>query len=748
MPTPDSRFLPVAILLLAGLQIGLPWADGGRSPAGQASLVLLLAFAGAAGLLPRGAGTLPRPSPLLLLAALLAGVSAVHTIYPDRTVQSLLLLSAYLLAGSVAARGAREVPWAERMLLTAIFTSGAAVCGVGMFHLVRGNEGGMYANVLTGPFGYPNALAGFLLLAAGAALAIALGDHNPVLRGAATVAGILSGVGVLLTRARGALLAAAVGFAVWAVIRRQAWWSRRRLWVWLGIVGLLGLSAVALSPVGSTLLRGFRPDVAGLADTSLLWRWQILRWTWAMVRDHPWWGVGPGAFPVALGHYQRIPYVSGENPHNLYLELTAEYGLPAGILVVLSLAGFLGKVGARIRRLPPEHPDRHHLAALMAALTAFLAHSTVDLDWSFPAIALAGATLLGLASAHLRTDCSLRPRATPAWRAAISILLVAAAVVALTRYYAGTLITWARFALTAGETTAAQKELTWALRLNPISFPAHQWMARARIQTGDLWEAVAVSERAVRIAPADPNSLFLAGEVAAASARWDAAQTWFRSAVERAPAAQLRFYAGLVESYARGGKGLEARWWYERAATIFSPEQVLESEARCLAPGDRYLLARMSRIAAQSYAEASHRGRQQALLDRAQFLAQPDPRGICISGGRPGQTSPEVAVENFWRALGEGGWPQAQRFLVPDIARSRSQDVHRGWESSEGLVRARQVRIAALSGGERRVSLRSEVEFELLDGRRTPRCTRTDLRPVGDGWFLENIPFVELGPCR
>jgi hypothetical protein len=34
-------------------------------------------------------------------------------------------------------------------------------------------------------------------------------------------------------------------------------------------------------------------------------------------------GRGTRAFPVALMQYQRIPYVSGENPHNLYLELAS-----------------------------------------------------------------------------------------------------------------------------------------------------------------------------------------------------------------------------------------------------------------------------------------------------------------------------------------------------------------------------------------------------------------------------------------
>ncbi len=745
MPTRDVR-LPLAILLLAGVEIGLPWADGGRTPVGHAGLVLLLVLAGAVGLFSRDHGLLPRPSPWLLLAALLAGGSALHTIHLDRTIQSLLLLVAYLLAGTLAARGARDVPWAEPVLLTAIFTSGVLVTGIGMLRLYLGRDGGIYAMLLTGPFDYPNAMAGFLLLAGGAALAMAWENCSPLLRGAAMGAGALTAVGVLLTQSRGALLAGAVGLTALAVIQRRGWQPRRPLWLPLGAIGLLAVLVVLLSPVGTVLPRRFLGG-NGLADSSFLWRWQILRWTWAMVRDHPWWGVGPGAFPVALTQYQRLPYVSGENPHNLYLELAAEYGLPAGMLAVLGLCGFLGRMGAAIRHATRDDLVRGRLAALMATLVAFLAHSLVDMDWSFPAVALTGATLLGLGSAHLRGERPPRRHAAPVWRGVLLLLLIGASVLALTRFYATTLVGWARFALTANETASAQQHLTWALRLNPLSFPAHQWLARARLRSGDIQGAVEISERAVQIAPSDSNGRYLAGEVAAAAGRWDTAQTWFRSAVDQAPVAQLRFHAGLVEASAHGGREAEAPFWYERATATFTPERVLDTEARCLAPGDRYLLARMSRIAAALYAKAGDRPRQQALLDRAQLLSQPDPRGICAPQGRPGQTSPEAAAESFWSALAEGGWPLAERFVVPELRRPRPENSG-GWGTTERPRRAHLAWVAALSGGERRVSLRSEVEIELSGGSTIIRCTQMDLRVITDNWFVETLPLLEPGPCR
>jgi len=92
----------------------------------------------------------PRPSLLLLAAVTLTGISAVFTIYPDRTIQSLLLLFAYLLAGTLAAQSARKVPGTERLLLAAILSSGVLTTALGLFHLLRGGQIGLYAPLLTG----------------------------------------------------------------------------------------------------------------------------------------------------------------------------------------------------------------------------------------------------------------------------------------------------------------------------------------------------------------------------------------------------------------------------------------------------------------------------------------------------------------------------------------------------------------------------------------------------------------------
>ena len=70
-------------------------------------------------------------------------------------------------------------------------------------------------------------------------------------------------------------------------------------------------------------------------------------------------------------------------------------------------------------------------------------------------------------------------------------------------------------------------------------------------------------------------------------------------------------------------------------------------------------------------------------------------------------------MDSFWRALADGGWPQAEQFLTPELRASRPGDESSPWQGEERPRRAHVAWIAALQGGEPQASLRFEVEFEI-----------------------------------
>lgn len=257
-----------------------------------------------------------------------------------------------------------------------------------------------------------------------------------------------------------------------------------------------------------------------------------------------------------------------------------------------------------------------------------------------------------------------------------------------------------------------------------------------------------MAERAARLSPLDPNSQFLAGEIAGSVGRWELAEERFRAAVNRSASAQLRFHAALVESAVRGGRTAEARTRYEKAVAIFSPDRVLDKEARCQAPGDRYLLARMSRLAAGLYGDVGDVARQQVTAELARLLAQPDRRGICVISGRAGQESPEAVTESYWRALADGGWPLAEQFLAPGLRGSLHEQSALVEDGHAHQRRVQVAWIAALQADERQARLQYQIDVELPFGRRIFWCADGAARLVGDRWYLTGVPAVEQESCR
>ena len=744
MTSRSPRSLLLAALVLAGTVLALPWTTGGRSPTGQALAVLLPLLAAGPIWLAVGPGLRRSSAALALGLAVLAASSAAQTIYPDRTIQSLLLLLGYTATGAAAACCARSVPWARRALLGAIVLSGLAGGLAGTLQLLRGADVGLYANQLTGPFGYPNAMAGCLLLAAGAGATLAA-DRGPLaLRLAALGSAGLLAAGMWLTGSRGAGLALGLGGAAGLLAAMLPGLRRPALAVGAGTLALGAAGAVACFRIFPLPAGWTAPAQA--ADTSILWRWHLLRWTWDMIREHPWLGVGPGGFPVALTHYQRLPYVSGENPHNLLAQVAAEFGLPVAMGVLAALGILLARMTSAVAGSPAERRSAG-AAALLATLVAFLVHSLLDMAWSFPAVATMAAILCGLGAATVPEPAGARSRRPLALRIGVGAVLAVAMVLALTRFYASTLVGSGQQAFAFGASALAIQHLTWALRLNPASLPAHRWLAHARLREGDTAGALAVAEGAVRLAPDDPNGSFLAGEIAAASGQWARADRWFQAAALRAPFSQLRFHARAVEAAARAGDAFEARRRYEAALAAFSPDHVVDSEARCLAPGDRYLLARMSRIAAGLYRVAGDHAQEQEAESVARRLAEPDTRGICAVAGREGQASPELAMVGFWAGLGRGGWREAERFVAPSEHHAIPEPVRQRWAKSTQGFQPTVAWVAALSGNESQATLTVELLAHGSTGQPIRRCARGSFRVMNRGWFLEELPQVFPNPC-
>ena len=184
-------------------------------------------------------------------------------------------------------------------------------------------------------FRSPDSLAGLLILFLPAVAVAALLRWQACGNSWATwlTAGcaLLAAAALWTTHSRSAMLALAVVALMAAVTAGRRWLFSARGLAGSAIV-LAGLVLLAVRG-GTGALLGRSGDGCILGET-----WST---TWAMIRDHPWLGVGAGNFGRAYPQYLLVTAAGATNDaHNFVLGLWASYGIFALAAVLLALGAF------------------------------------------------------------------------------------------------------------------------------------------------------------------------------------------------------------------------------------------------------------------------------------------------------------------------------------------------------------------------------------------------------------------------
>lgn len=183
-----------------------------------------------------------------------------------------------------------------------------------------------------GTFGHTNTLAGFLMFASPFLLTMtAEAWKAPPTAKVWTARGLsLALLGLLLyalmlTKGRSAWIGAAVAFGVVGLSSPSIRQALYRHWPWV----------VAVGAIVSALFHW----KSGNAVESLRYRFEYWQGTLPIIREHPWLGVGWGAF---RDHYlkHKLIHSSEEiaDPHNFLMEFAACAGIPAAIAYLFWLA--------------------------------------------------------------------------------------------------------------------------------------------------------------------------------------------------------------------------------------------------------------------------------------------------------------------------------------------------------------------------------------------------------------------------
>lgn len=216
-----------------------------------------------------------------------------------------------------------------------------------------------------------NALAIVLEVSAvgGLALLASADTWKERLEGALT--GLVSLVAIFITLSRGAIVGVVGAVAVGAALIN---W-RFILW---------GLAAALAVMAANPLLRSRFLSIFDLtANRSNVVRLRIWEGTLKMLRDHLWFGVGPGNFGLVYPRYRLPDDANARSPHSIYLNIASGWGIVGSLL----LFGWIGWVMLRNLR----QAMAPYKKAIFLTLLAFWIHVFFD-DLITPQAAI----LLGL----------------------------------------------------------------------------------------------------------------------------------------------------------------------------------------------------------------------------------------------------------------------------------------------------------------------------------------------------------------
>lgn len=320
---------------------------------------------------------------VLIAAALIAAIAAsdrLVALFELRTVFFFPVLFYVLLR---LVRPDDEVWW---RIVDGFVLGGVGMALVGLARYALGRnlvlaEGGLPR--LQSVYHSPNSVGLYLGRVWPFLVAVALWERRSRRRALYALAVVPVSLSLVLSFSRGALL-----LALPAALLMMGWRAGGR-WRWMALA-LIAVGALALVP----LFRVPRfASLLNLREGTTFFRLELWRSSLRMIRDHRWFGVGPGNFAAAYRTRYVLPAAWEEfnlgHPHSIYLDHWTRLGL-LGVLAGLTMQVTFWR---RVRRRPRQDPLALGLVGSMAAL---LAHGLVDNTLFFPDLALGFFLLLAM----------------------------------------------------------------------------------------------------------------------------------------------------------------------------------------------------------------------------------------------------------------------------------------------------------------------------------------------------------------
>ena len=256
------------------------------------------------------------------------------------------------------------------------------------------------ATEMTGTFYWHNPYAAFLLPAAVLGLALVV-QHRSPWRMAGWISAPLCVAGIVFSSSRATMAALVVGCVLALVLFVR---SKGALLRAGGVVALILATTLVLpgppffphrsSPLAATSERASGESLTQNGE----YRTEFWRAAAEVALHRPVAGSGFHELAPASALYTQSGWARSPYAHNGYLQAVSDGGLLLGLPFLLAVAllvlAALRRLGNAVWRRGPPSVDAVDIALAVSLLGAF-AHSAVDFDWSYPALAVQAALLAG-----------------------------------------------------------------------------------------------------------------------------------------------------------------------------------------------------------------------------------------------------------------------------------------------------------------------------------------------------------------
>jgi putative inorganic carbon (HCO3(-)) transporter len=420
-----------------------------------------------------------------------------------------------------------------------------------------------------GAFLWHNQMAGFLLFLIPIVFQLFLNLSNRPIKYALLFLLTLFFFALILTSSRGGWLSMGGGLLFFTLLNLKKIRAHfKPLFVMIMALALT-FPLIVQSPTIIQKTKSIKEDVKSETRT-VSGNLRVTAWqnSIRMIKDYPFFGVGPGAFGSAYYAYQTDPWLYSRYAHNHLLHIASELGIPGFFFFSAILVTAL-VLGVRERRRLLDEKRNPLLPGIAAGLFASTLHAFLDFDWSTITLFSIFWIFISIFFAALtRKENIIEISGVKKIFYLLPLFLL---IVSLVLIFAEKQYKRAQMFIGKEDFKSSEKSVNKAIKFNPFDAEYYLFLGELRAHQNREDQAKASYQKAISLSPLNSEIFYRIGILEFGKENYKEAKKWFAKAVKLNPYSHPKLYDGLSDSYLKLGDTKTARKTLKAAVDIAFP---------------------------------------------------------------------------------------------------------------------------------------------------------------------------------